>query len=193
MSITLTVEKQRFEFGAGWSFAFKYDETGFYRESASKLQGDIDEKPHSTKAVDLVCFHETMGLLFLEAKDFRGHRIVNKNRIQSNEVSLEAAVKVRDTVAALLGAARKNITEFQATDMVKALEAGKQVTVVLWLEDDTFRNEQEMKRRLGTLTQVLKSKLSWLNVKALVLSSKVPNSIQGLRVSNLQGAGQAGF
>ena len=108
MPIQLDVENQRFEFGVGWTVAFKYDDTDFHQKKATKLQGMIDGVPHSTKAVDVVGLHKVSGLLLLEAKDFRGHRISTKQRI-GNEVSVEVAVKARDTLAALVGAAREPV------------------------------------------------------------------------------------
>jgi hypothetical protein len=189
MPRALEVEKQRFEFGDSWTVAFKYDDTDFHQKEATKLQGLIDGVPHSTKAVDVVGIHEASGLLLLEAKDFRGHRIANKPRIEG-EVSVEVAVKVRDTVAALVGAARKPETEFPSGTLAAALRQGKDVAVVLWLEDDTFKNAVRAKVSLSALNQRLKSLLSWLNVRTFVLSSSVPNRINHLIVTNLPGAGQ---
>ncbi len=189
MPTLLDVERQRFEFGDRWAVAFKYDDADFYRKDAIKLQGQIDGISHSTKAVDVIGLHEVSGLLFLEAKDFRGHRVVNRTRIEG-EVSAEAAVKVRDTLAALVGAARKSVVEFPSARLMTALARGKSVMVVLWLEDDSFRNTERTKQKLSALNGVLKAKLTWLNVQTFVLSSAVPNRLNDLTVTNLSGAGQ---
>ncbi|HEY2343094.1 MAG TPA: hypothetical protein VGH90_08710, partial [Chthoniobacteraceae bacterium] len=108
MPKVLDIERQRFEFGDRWIVAFKYDDSVFYRKEAAALQGSIDAIPQSAKAVDVIGLHDGMGLFLLEAKDFRGHRIANKPRMQG-EVAVEVAVKARDTVAALVGAARKPV------------------------------------------------------------------------------------
>ncbi|MFA5204569.1 MAG: hypothetical protein WC708_09230 [Lentisphaeria bacterium] len=189
MPTSLDIEKQRFAFGDQWLVAFKYDDTDFHQKEAIKLQGRIDDIPHSTKAVDVIGLHRVSGLLFLEAKDFRGHRIANKPRVEG-EVSVEVAIKTRDTVAALVGAARKPVTEFRSGELTAALERGKNVAVVLWLEDDTFRDVDRAKQKLSALNGVLKSKLSWLNVQTFVLTSAVPNRLNDLTVTNLPGAGQ---
>lgn len=189
MPTPLDVENQRFEFGDQWSAAFKYDDTTFYRKEAIRLQGDVDGVSQSTKAVDVVGLHEQSGLLLLEAKDFRGHRIANKPRIEG-EVAVEVAVKVRDTIAALVGASRKPVNEFPSEVLVAALQRSKEVVVVLWLEDDSFHNADRAKQRLTTLNGVLKSKLAWLNVRTFVLSSSVANRLPHLVVTNLPGAGQ---
>lgn len=75
-------------------------------------------------------------------------------------------------------------------ELAVALAPGKKVTVVLWLEDDTFLNVGRTKQKLSALNGVLKSKLSWLNVQTFVLSSAVPNRLNDLTVTNLPGAGQ---
>jgi hypothetical protein len=189
MPIPLKVENQLFEFGDEWSIAFKYDDSDFHQKEAAKLQGMIDGTPHSTKAVDVVGLHNVSGLLLLEAKDFRGHRIANKQRI-NQEVSIEVAVKARDTLAALVGAARKPVTEFPSIQLAAALNKGNDVAVVLWLEDDTFSDERRTKVKLVTLNQKLKVLLTSLNVRTFVLSSAVPNRINHMAVTNLPGAGQ---
>jgi hypothetical protein len=189
MPTPLEVENQLFEFGDEWSIAFKYDDTNFHQKEATKLQGTIDGVPHSTKAVDVVALHKVWGLLLLEAKDFRGHRIANKPRVEG-EVSVELAMKARDTVAALVGAARKPVAEFPSGKLAAALGPGKEVSVVLWLEDDTLKDEQTTKAKLGPLNQRLKPMLLSLNVRTFVSSSSVPNKIPHLKVTNLPGAGQ---
>lgn len=190
MSTLLDIEKQQFVFGDQWIKPFKYDDTDFYRREVNPLQGKIDDISQSSKAVDIVGLHQAIGLLLLEAKDFRGHRIPNKSRIKTNEVALEVAVKVRDTVAAFVGASRKLVNDFPSGDLMAALEKGRSVTVVLWLEDDTFRDPSRAKQTLLSLNGVLKEKLAWLNVKTVVLSSCVDNKLPNLTVSNLPGAGQ---
>jgi hypothetical protein len=198
MSTPLTVEKQLFEFGARWSVAFKYDDSTFYRQGPERLKGDLDERsgsetksfPQSTRAVDVVGLHADVGLLLLEAKDFRGHRIENKHRM-SGQVSLEVALKVRDTLAGLLGAASKAESEFPSAFLVSALKPNQPLTVVLWLEDDTLSDEKKAKATLNQLNSLLKEKLAWLNVRTLVQSSRAPQKVRDLVVTNLIGAGQS--
>ena len=191
------VEKQRFVFGDRWTVAFKYDDTRFYREGPERLKGELEERsntelktvPQATRAVDVVGLHQDNGLLLLEAKDFRGHRIENKNRLQG-QIILEVSLKVRDTVAGLLGAARRDVDEFLSAELSLAMQGGRAVTVVLWIEDDTFQDEQKTKAALNQLNGLLKAKLSWLNVRTLVQSSRVPSKLRDLVVTNLPGAGQ---
>lgn len=192
MAIVLTVEKQRFTFGTDWSHAFKYDETNFYRNFPErKLKGSISGHPQSMRAVDVVALHSADGLLLLEAKDFRGSRIENRDRILRGELIVEVAIKVRDTVAGLLGAARKQLDEFEAGDVWEAMGPAKPVDIVLWLEDDMlWRDDMRSKQQLKALNDALKEKLSWLHVRTMVLSSRATNRLPGLVVANLPNAGQ---
>jgi hypothetical protein len=63
--------------------------------------------------------------------------------------------------------------------------------VVLWLEDDTLSDEKKAKATLNQLNSLLKVKLSWLNVRTLVQSSRAPQKVRDLVVTNLIGAGQS--
>lgn len=197
MSTPLDVEKQKFTFGDSWTVVLKYDDSRFYRCGPERLKGELEERsnnkakivPQATRAVDVIGLHQQDGLFLLEAKDFRGHRIENKNRLQQ-QIIIEVALKTRDTVAGLLGAARSAVTEFPSDWLLTAMQAGKMVTVVLWIEDDTFREEQKTKAVLNQLNGVLKEKLAWMNVRTLVQSSRAPIKIRDLTVTNLPGAGQ---
>lgn len=192
MPKALDVEKQRFNFGDPWTVAFKYDDEDYYRRKGGiqGLNGHVDGEKESTKAMDVVALRETFGLLLLEAKDFRGHRIKNKPRIVNGEVILEVALKVRDTIAGLVGAARSEETGFPSAAVFALLPPGEKVTVVLWIEDDVQSDVFRAKQQMHTLNELLKAKLAWLNVKTFVLSSRVPNKLRDLTVTNLPGAGQ---
>lgn len=201
MPTTLDVEKQRFVFGDSWSVAFKYDDCDFYRKGPERLKGELRERsevngvaeekvvPQSTRAVDVMAYSEGSGLLLMEAKDFRGYRIANKHRLKDSEVVLEVALKARDTIAGLVGALRLPESKFPADALRKTLEKNERVTVVLWLEDDALGDDKRAQQQLQTLNETLKTKLAWLNVRTLVLSSR-KNWLPDLAVSNLPGAGQ---
>ncbi len=181
MPTPLKVEDQMFEFGDQWTVAFKYDDTTFYREF-------VEHKLDETQAVDVVALSDSE-LLLLEAKDFRGHRIANKAKLKG-PIADVAARKARDTVAGLLGASRLAVNEFASEELAESLKRGREITVVLWLEDDTFKDERTAKVKVQALNGLLKQRLAWLNVRTFVLSSSVPNKINHLTVKNLPGAGQ---
>ena len=82
------------------------------------------------------------------------------------------------------------MTEFPSEGLVAAMHADKTVTVVLWIEDDTFQEVQKTKAVLNQLNGMLKEKLAWMNVRTLVQSSRAPSKLRDLIVTNLPGAGQ---
>ena len=190
MPTVLDVEKQRFTFGNAWKIAFKYDDTNFYRGGPEKLKGKIDGHAQSTRAVDVIALHDEAGLLLLEAKDFRGHRIANKKRITDSEIIIEAAIKARDTLAGLIGAARTNNHQFDAVTIWKAMGKNNRLVIVLWLEDDASKDALRWKQQLDTLTQLLKTKLGWLEAKCFVLGNATKNRLADLIVTDLPGAGK---
>lgn len=191
MPTVLDIEKQRFTFSDRWKAAFKYDDTSFYRNGPEKLKGGLEGHPQATRAVDVVGLHDKAGVLLLEAKDFRGHRIANKRRITDAEIVVEAALKARDTLAGLVGAARKGCNEFAAADIWSAMEKPHPLLIVLWLEDDASANLLYWKQQLDTLAQRLKEKIGWMEARCYVLSSKTQNRLPDLSVTNLPGAGQS--
>lgn len=191
MPISLTIEKQRFVFGDHWKIVFKYDDTKFYRDGPERLKGELEGQMQATRAVDVVGLHIESGLLLLEAKDFRGHRIANKTRIKHGEIIVEVALKVRDTVAGLIGAARQKISEFDSAAIKAACSAGKKLIIVIWLEDDASTNVLRWKQQLDILVQQMKAKMGWLNAKFFVLSHQTQNRLPHLTVTNLPGAGQS--
>jgi hypothetical protein len=193
MPRSLDVEKKRFAFDASWPTVFKYDDTDFYRDGPERLKGALTKysggvatsRPQGTRAVDLIALNTAGGLLLLEAKDFRGYQAENTHRL-SGEVCLELALKVLDTIAGLVGAGRMAVTEFPSAHLATALQNSPDLMIVLWLEDDLFANPAQAALKLGVLTNVLKTKLAWLNAKTLVISSsKGANNIPGVSASDL--------
>ena len=182
MANELRVENQCFAFGNTWN-AFKYDDSAFYHNQ-------VERNLKATKAVDIVADlpSENM-LLLLEAKDFRGHRIENRHRLQG-ELAEEVALKVRDTVAALLGAGRSGVTEFDSAILEARLLSKERIAVVLWVEDDTSSRLEEWKVRLKVLSDQIKKHLMWLGPRKVhVLSMKTVNALPDLVVTSLPRAG----
>jgi hypothetical protein len=174
----LEVEHQRFTFGDTWTRVFKYDDTGFYR---SKVERHLKQ----TKAVDVLGVHTSEGLLLLEVKDFRGHRIANKKRLSNGDLAMEVALKVKDTVAGVIGACRGGVKDFENPG--KHIVSKEKLIVVLWLEDDTSQNLLDWKGCLHTINQKIKECLAWLGpVRTFVQSSRTDNRLPDLEVTNLK-------
>jgi len=84
----------------------------------------------------------------------------------------------------------RNVSEFDAAEIKKACNRGKDLLIVLWLEDDASKDALRWKQQLEVLTQEMKAKMNWLDAKFFVLSHSTQNRLPDLNVSNLAGAGQ---
>ena len=163
----LDEDRLRFSFKPTWSVArYDGDKPGgaaFYRNKVVQLPG--------TKAVDFVGVWEKKDGFLIEVKDFRGYRIQNKKRLRSEELALEVAQKVRDTVAGLVGAARNAATSEALVAVGLGLpDSRRSLLVVLWLEDDAQVDPRAWAEELNTLTTRLQGYLQWLTRRILVVS-----------------------
>ena len=155
-----------------WTFLIQYDAQTDYK----KIQQAIEK----TKAVDFIGILNNSILTFIEVKNFKGHRIENKPRVENSEDSLELEVaqKVRDTLAGITGAIRHSThlkVNFETYQQYLS-NLKKDIHVVLWLEEDTppqplpFRNKR-IKALGGSLTLRLRQKLTWLTPHVVVTDS----------------------
>lgn len=168
----------RFVFAEGWEVE-KYDESHFYRKHLEKVPG--------TKAVDFLAFSDEQAL-FLEVKDFRGHRIENVSRISGGDLVDEVAQKVRDTCAALVPRARKNDQDFHLRTC-RLLNPNHLIRIILWLEEDRPLSRRNKANR-GILMKALKRKTVWLTSKVYVVDRSQVAAVPGIeKVESLPGAG----
>lgn len=183
MPTTILEENLEFTFGDPWQVV-KYDESTTYRQGIEKLKGVLgegtpDEKYEGSKATDIVGWHPDFGLLLMEIKDFRKHRIENKKRV-NGEVALEVALKTRDTVAGLLGAWRWGKAEGVHG---RNLKPTARVKVVLWIESDETGDKRAWSDRLRVLGEDMDRKLRWLSVRCLAVGKPLGgDSIPDLKV-----------
>lgn len=196
MPVTIQEGRLKFTFGDEWK-AVQYDEHLCYRSGIEKLKGDLrnntgDTGHHGTMALDIVA-RKTGTVLLMEVKDFRGHRIENKNRV-GEELALEVALKTRDTIAGLVGGLHvRDDNDIDA--MAKSLSAkGNDIHVALWLEEDRrspspIERDRHKGRQL-TLAQELKKQCRWLTAKAFVYCLSQDQTITGITVKNVPGAGR---
>jgi Holliday junction resolvase len=156
----------------------KYDETNFYRNHVDRC--------HETKAVDIMAL-ENEPLFLIEVKDFRGYRIANKERIKNGDLAIEFAQKVRDTLAGLYGAFRKNNEElkvFHSYLFYKQISP-ESIKAILLMEEDNTRNDFEEKSRKilkGELKTKIEQQLGFLSLHSFVFSISEMNNIQGWTV-----------
>jgi hypothetical protein len=90
----------------------------------------------TTKAVDVCATVTGAGAVFLELKDFRAARIENEKRVTSGELAREIADKVRDSLAGLVWASKRQLGEVFHEQLTRDFLRQAKAFVVLWLETD---------------------------------------------------------
>lgn len=180
-----------FDFSDGWVVQ-KYDDHSAYRQGVERLKGrcvvEIDGRAHviepGTKAVDFVGLWQSE-IHFIEVKDFRGHRIENKKRLLDGELAIEVAVKVRDTIAGIVGAFHRSGHD-EWRPFVEALARRGRPHVCLWLEEDTLGRALPERGHPGiALQRELDKQLSWLGPRLLVQSRAHGSKVSGIVVRSL--------
>lgn len=156
-----------------------WDQEPAYRERIARLR--------DTKATDFVAARKD-GLLFLEVKDFRGHRIANKQRLSDGELAVEVAQKVRDTIAGLVGARRTGGDAAEWAPFVDgATNAKRSCHVILWIEQDVPPRAAPgtLDRARNSLEQLLKQQLRWLTTHVFVASLERAHRLADVGVRNI--------
>lgn len=153
-----------------WEDLIKFDETRDFKNTQEALPG--------TKGVDFVGISNRRTLVFLEIKNFRGHRIQNKPRIENDEDPLwmEVSHKMRDALSVVIGGARNSTN--QKDVWVKYLNylrnENKPLHLILWLEQDLPPSDYTAKKKWDrneyTLRKRLKKGLRWLSPKVDIAS-----------------------
>lgn len=172
-----------FKFSDQWE-VYQLDKEADYREKICK---NIPE----TKSVDFIGFNEKQKiLLFVEVKSFRGFG--NRTNIQrltgeNDDITVEVAQKVRDSLATVIGGAR-NSTNLSDTwkRYIDHLSNKKNLKVVSWVELDTS-TEISLKRanvNMSTRRNVLRKRLTWLTSDVRILNTRnYNNELDGVEVS----------
>ena len=166
-----------FKFKGNWSCVLKYDERD--DKGAPKLAEyrKVHDATIGAKAVDFMGILEQKNLIFIEVKDFRSHEIENSDRVVTGKLATEVATKVRDTIAAIVGANRTSSTK--ESDAFKSYfnllsNLKKDIYIVLWCEGE-FSNQFKFANYNGV--KLLKEKLSWLTTKVFILN-KADNKLE---------------
>ncbi|MBI5543158.1 MAG: hypothetical protein HY901_04675 [Deltaproteobacteria bacterium] len=177
--IQLDESRLRFEFGESW-MVVRYDKSSSFR-SISVLNGELWDgdapRNQGTKAVDFVAVRE--GALFLiEVKNFEGHERGTRLRLE-RELDLEIGLKVRDTVAGLVGGVRSGmLPEPLASAVARVADDGQKVHVVGWIErDDPPPSKRWMTIGDDPVEDRIKQRLRWLKPKVLLCSRERPGLV----------------
>lgn len=167
----------RFEFGKQWR-VLKLDDHPDYRDRIAKLDG--------TKSVDFLGIFNERVFYFIEVKDFRGHRIENKDRLQDGLLADEVGQKVRDSLACVISAHRNSAQQELWKKFVDLIcNRQKDIKVIIWLEQDLPAHPIQQRKVLASISSIkFKAKLAWLTRYVLV-SSLDNNILPDVKVVNL--------
>lgn len=149
------------------------------------------EKLNGTKAIDIIGYHKEKGVFLMEVKDFRQHRIENKDRINKLELFEEVGQKVKDSLACILAAARNSThgQDYWKRQVDRILNPRCQVTVMLWLEEDhnvAFGTPVLQKRKKvnkNIFKNDLKQKVSWLTSRVEIVNSQKVATLERLNLA----------
>ncbi|HET6247969.1 MAG TPA: hypothetical protein VFE47_09760 [Tepidisphaeraceae bacterium] len=179
--MTITEGHLEFNFDASWQ-TVKYDEHAQHVERLQKID---------SQAIDILGSRNDLVLL-LEIKDFRGHRIENKEKL-GGSLAKTIAQKMRDSVGGIIGQRRLDAAAASLpwSRCCESLASGRAVLAVLFLQ--TTRNPPERRKSLMSIElKLLKQTMRWSGMQVLVvdLDSYAP-AIPNLTVRSLPGAGIA--
>lgn len=173
MSVPLEESRLRFEFGGSWQ-VFRYDSCSCQR-AVNVLQGELDGKAEGTKAVDFVAAHENELYLF-EVKNLRDFERATRGRLEK-EIHLELGLKVRDTLAGLIGGVRcgKEMPE-AVRDLVRGIaDSSRSIRVVVWIErDDPPGYKRWLSIADDQIEDRIKAKLKWLHARVAIWNTESP-------------------
>jgi len=170
----------------GWQL-LKWDESTYFRQGIGKLCGELEGRAEGTKAVDVVALFAERQLYLIELKDFRGHRIENKER-QIRELPLEIALKVRDTLAGLVGQVALGVEVLDASgaELRALLPVQVPVRVIACVAEDPARDARKSRVIASERLQRLKQRLSWLTHKVWLTGPEGVTSVaEGLRAEHV--------
>jgi hypothetical protein len=172
MSFVHEEGKLRFTFDDDWKI-LKWDDHGAYHDGLRRF--------NETKAVDFFGLYQGAPH-FIEVKDFRQHRIENKERLSTGDLAREVACKVRDTLAGMSWACRREpLDQRELSAFLKPLvNRVEKVPVVLWLEEDRAPSPAIA----SALGEGIRQELLWLNPKVRV-TSRALAPVAGLVVTSL--------
>ncbi|WP_312123804.1 hypothetical protein [Lysinibacillus boronitolerans] len=156
----------------------KFDETTFFNKHFKKLQ--------DSKGIDFIFYDtEANEYVIIEVKNFRGaeQEPTTKNRLKINHpdsVITETALKVRDSLSCLIGVSRSE-QDSELKSFQKILKKDSKIKIILLLEANSVDS-----KCYKILTDDLKKKLAWLNIRVLVANKDdLQKYITWLQINNI--------
>lgn len=175
--MTVFEESQlKFEFDdEQWSCLIRYDQTRDYQNICNSISG--------TKGVDFIGLFKESELFLFEIKNYRGHRIESKPKIEV--LDQEVAQKVRDTIAGIVGGARNSTNQKEDWERILSIlkDDNQSLKFILWIEEDKPPRKSPTPRNI-IINNKLKRKLSWLKPR-IFTANRDDNPCEGLTVSFL--------
>jgi hypothetical protein len=159
----------RFEFGESWIHLVPWDQSPAFLRGIRLVQGTLEERPEGTKAVDFVGVRDHE-LWMLEIKDFRNRDGEWEKRCP--ELPLEIALKVRDTLAGIIGTHHQTGAEPWTRAAVAKLATTTPITVVAMIARPAlWRDEPEAKHKMrnDVLMKQTRRLLAWLSRRVFVI------------------------
>lgn len=158
---------------------FSFDESKWEITQFDKERDyiNVSNALKETKAVDFIGIHDNHTVYFFEIKSFRGHSLDQsvKNRLKNGaeDLAVEVAQKVKDTLACLLAGARNSTNQsgfwLKVCDIIKDKEKDP-VRIFAWIEEDRKgKHQKERNVELSVRTSKLKSKLGWLSKRVFII------------------------
>lgn len=158
-----------FDFDDGWTHLVAWDRHPAYQKGIRKVDG--------ARAVDVIGIYGNDTLFFIEMKDYRWHRTQGKGRSKTEDPWVELELKVRHSVAGLVGAHRRGSHDDTCRPIIEALVERLPLKLVYWLDEAPhsriLETNAEMRRRAGASfhMQELKKHLKWLDARVCSTSS----------------------
>ncbi|MDD2402507.1 MAG: NERD domain-containing protein [Clostridia bacterium] len=167
---------------SGLEFAFttenviKFDDSEFFRHKYQVLQDG--------KGVDFLVFHNKT-LWLIEVKNFTGHETEGKTRkrlgVRNKEVEsldIEVALKVRSTLACLVGAGTKKDEVLKnyskrLTDIILQDSDKLKLKVILFLEGEFSTDIRNEAKTFSFIQKSIKNNLRWLDVEVHIENTRL--------------------
>ena len=168
-----------FEFDERWRPVMSWDRHAAYQSGIKEVDRG--------KAVDLIGVFDNTRVFFIEVKDYRVHA-----RTKTESPWAEFELKVRNTVAGLVGSGRREEYASVCAPFLKALLHPRDLKLVFWIEQpplsthsDTLRKRRKV--RAGIAMRRANIYMKWLDARAITVSQddEYEQIVPGLKVKNL--------
>ncbi len=168
----------QFEFGNSWS-VLKYDKFGSYYKS------EMEHYMKPTKAVDIICariISNDCPLILIEIKDFSSG---DPNKRRYKDIPLDVALKVRDTIAGIIGGSYHAENNEKAFFKNSYNKMNCPPRIIYFFKDLDTTNRRPKTRQQGKQRDLegrLKKFLNWLTKDVYVLGENNYDFIDDLKI-----------